>query len=79
MIEYEEWLINIKENKEELKKFIYELYGETKLNYDEKETRDYLYNCLKKSEKARNYYTFNKVPTILLWARSHERIMKFSS
>tara|TARA_B100001769_G_scaffold267001_1_gene253881 strand:+ start:244 stop:483 length:240 start_codon:yes stop_codon:yes gene_type:complete len=79
MIEYEEWLRNIKGNSEELKKLIYEVYGETNFNCDEKETQEYLYNCLKNSEKGRNYYIFKKVPTIVLWARSHERIMRYSS
>ena len=56
MIEYEEWLRNIKGNSEELKKFIYEVYGETNFNCNEKDTQEYLYNCLKIQNRSKLLY-----------------------
>lgn len=51
-MDYENWLESIKDHPKELVKFNREVYGKTDFNENcDKETLNYLYDCLKKSEK----------------------------
>lgn len=44
----------------------------------DKETQNYLYDCLKKSERGKQWYIFKTTPLITHWSRSHNRIMRYS-
>lgn len=76
---YENWLESIKDDPKELVKFNREVYGKTDFNENcDKETLNYLYDCLKKSERCKQWYIFKTTPIITHWSRSHNRIMKYS-
>lgn len=54
---YDNWLESIRYIPEKLVKFATEVYGKTNFNEDcDEETLDYLYDCLKKSERAKLWY-----------------------
>jgi hypothetical protein len=76
---YEKWLESIKDLPKELVKFNIEIYGKTDFNENcDKETLDYLYNYLMKSERGKQVYIFKTTPLITHWSVSHNRIMRYS-
>lgn len=75
---YEKWIESIKDDPNELVKFNSEVYGKTYFNENcDKETLNYLYECLKKSERCKQWYIFKTTPIIRDWSISDNRIMKY--